>query len=339
MDRQGVIVVTNAAWDRFAAENGYQGGPFVGCNYLELCRHIDGVEGAQATAFVQGVEDVMSGRCAKYELTYPCHSPDQKRWFKGIVYKSGDDLIVMHVDITEEYAEFSRLSGFLARTELIHDLRSPLSAIIGFAEISRGYGADRIDRIKDNLEIIHEAGDQMLSLVNNILTVVLGIARSENLNEVRVDLGALLQGICRQLAPVADKSKVAVTVDVQDDFALIGDREGLRKVFANLIGNAIKYNRSGGAVWVEAVYNASNGIDVVVRDNGLGIPDDQVDKIFEPFYRAKGGGLEQREGSGLGLAICRDLIGMHGGAIQVESTFGEGSTFTVRLPSWRTQND
>lgn len=336
LDDRGMIRYTNHAWNAFARDNGYTGGPFEGMDYLSICTCVQGVEKDQAQAFATGLRSVIQGERERFELVYPCHSPDTRRWFKGIVYRYGEHIAVMHIDITEEYSDLDQLTGFLTSTELVHDLRAPLNAILGFAQLIRMMGAHEIDRIHKNADIINDSGQRLLRLVNDILTVAEGRYEHVSPPEEDIALLALLSTIIGELRPLSQNAHIAIELDVPESLRIVGHREGLWKLFANLIGNAIKYNRAGGWVRVQARVNVSGGVVIDVADNGLGVRADQQDKIFEPFFRAQGEGPEMREGSGLGLAICRDISRQHGGELSVKSVLGEGSTFTVCLPGWRT---
>ncbi|MBD3660655.1 MAG: HAMP domain-containing histidine kinase, partial [Arenibacter algicola] len=242
VDGDGIIRFTNRAWDQFAHDNGYRGGSFEGQNYLKLCSATIGVEDAQASTFGEGLKQVLKGTRDKFELTYPCHAPGQKRWFKGIAYRSDPNVAVMHVDITEEYRQVEQLLEVINSATLIHDLRAPLNAIMGFAEFSQDLGADKIDQIHDNLGLIHKSGERLLGLVNELLAVAESRQKTA-VDEKVVVLDRLLTDIVIENGPLATKAGVSVTTDLAEGVAVIGHEEALWKVFANLVTNAIKYNR------------------------------------------------------------------------------------------------
>jgi len=335
LNEQGVIQYTNKAWEDFAQDNGYVGPAFSGQNYLDVCVDTNGVETQQADAFVDGLRGVLSGQHKRFELTYPCHSPAVPRWFKGIAYKPGRTITIMHVNITEEYQRLERLSDFLGNAQMVHELRTPLNAIMGFADFSRLLGADKIDQIHEHLDIIHSSGQRMLGLVNTLLLSARGELGNATNSDKIIDLGTLINDIVREHASLSTKADVTVDLDIVKNVNFIGNEEALWKVFANLVSNAVKYNTSGGRVQIKAFLNASRGLVVCVTDTGVGIDADHLDKVFDPFYRVDHM-EENRDGTGLGLAIARDEVKSHGGDLQVESAMGEGSTFTVRLPGWRT---
>ena len=112
---------------------------------------------------------------------------------------------------------------------------------------------------------------------------------------------------------------------------LIGDNDGIEQVLLNVISNAIKYTENGGIIEVSA-YNKENDIVIKVKDNGIGIPKKDLDRIFERFYRVEKGRSREMGGTGLGLSIAEEIIAAHNGTIELESDFGEGTEITVILP-------
>lgn len=336
LDRQGVIQYTNSAWDAFATENGYQGGMFKGTNYADLCLSVEGVEKDQAKSFAMGLKEVLAGRKDKFEQVYPCHAPDCKRWFKGIACQKGSSVLVMHVDITDQYEEYNDLSMMLNRVETIHDLRTPLTAILGFAELGQALKADKLDVMHTYFGHIHSSGLRLLELVNGILETARGEAKKELIADQKILLEPFLRSIINETSVLGQSAEVDVQLKASPGLTMIGNEMGLWQVFTNLIGNAIKFNRKGGRVRVEGGLNEANGIVVRVIDNGYGISTEQVASIFKPFHRVLDQDNEEREGTGLGLAICKDIVNQHEGQLTVDSTPGEGSIFTVTLPSWRT---
>ena len=335
LDAEGVIRYTNNAWKDFADENGYDGSPFEGLNYLDLCDCVDGIEAQQAQSFSTGLKCVMGGVQRMFELVYPCHSPTAKRWFKGIAYRYKGHVAVVHINITEEYQRLDRLSGLFDSAELIHDLRSPLNAIIGFSDLALTYDNDNIEKLHENLDIIKRSGERMLDLVNDVLEAARFEAMDTELVNTPIDLSKLLADIIEENQSLAQRANVSVGLSAQKGLSLSADDRSIWKIFANLITNAIKYNREGGTVSIKLGMNPANGIVVDVEDTGVGISEADLDKVMDPFYR----GIHEdntTEGTGLGLAIVNDLIAKHDGELFVDSALGRGSTFQVTFPSWRT---
>ena len=335
--RDGRIEFVNTGWKAFAESNAYRGNAFVGQNYLGVCRTAEGVERPQALEVARGVEDVLMGRRPMFEVVYPCHSPEEPRWFKAIVAEVGECVIVTHVDFSAEYQRFRRTAWISENAKLVHDLRSPLNAIRMFAEL----GPEVLDRdatsakARDYFQHIGEAGHRMLDLVDGILEMTDvamddGAARCDP-----VDLSGLLAGLGAEMAPVAGHEDIALEIDVPDGLVLLGERDKLWKIFENLLSNAVKYNRAGGTVSVTAIRNGAAGIEVRVRDSGIGMDPRRIDSIFEPFVRLDDPEVRTRKGSGLGLSIVQGLVDRHDGRISIATQPEVGSEFTVIFPTWR----
>jgi hypothetical protein len=220
-------------------------------------------------------------------------------------------------------------SAFLAR--MSHELRTPLHAVIGFAELLANDTAEPWnDDARERLQHIHAAGQHLLALVNDVLDL-----SSLDAGDVRLETRhvPLRQAVDAVLPMVTAQAK-ALEVDIACtalDHTLLVDPTRLRQVLLNLLTNAVKYNRRGGRVDIEA---RADGRTVVieVRDTGRGMNAQQLTHVFEPFNRL---GMEREaiEGTGIGLAIVKIYVERMGGMVDVSSTPGEGSRFEVRLPA------
>jgi PAS domain S-box-containing protein len=220
-------------------------------------------------------------------------------------------------------------SRFVAMTS--HEFRTPLAAILSAEELLRHYG-DRLPPA-ERVEILDSiaAGVQRMSrMMDRVL--LLGKADAGMLEFEPRPLA--LAPLCRQLVDEAraqqpeHSSSVALQVDAAADRGSY-DEKLLRHIFSNLLSNALKYSPGGGEVRFE-VRRDGDAIVFEVADRGIGIPPDEVTHLFESFHRASNVGAIQ--GTGLGLAIVKNAVEKHGGAIEVKSTLGEGTSFTVRLP-------
>jgi len=213
---------------------------------------------------------------------------------------------------------------------ITHDMRSPLTSMLGFTELLGGVGSLDEDA-KPFLSAIKRNTESLMDMVTNILDLSkLDSGRMEyrreplNLAEIVNDVLMNIEGHAR-LRDIALKNQVAPTQE------LIGDAEKMRRMVTNLVSNAIKYTREGGRVTVD-LQQADGVVRLTVQDNGIGIPADQLPHIFERFRRVRRESGTDAVGTGLGLAIVREFIQAHGGNIEVESEEGVGSTFTVTLP-------
>ena len=221
---------------------------------------------------------------------------------------------------------------FIAK--LAHEVRTPLTAVLGFAELLEDRLQDADDR--SDLACIVQNGKYLQALVDDMLDLSRVVADKVCINPKPVDLPALLQEMSATLERRAAAKGLPLIFDIPSTLPceITTDSMRLRQILYNLIGNAIKFTRQG-EVRV-SVRSEGQGSDAMllfsVSDSGPGIAEDEVRRIFQPFMQAQNGRTERNDGLGLGLAISDRLAHMLGGAISVDSRLGSGSTFTLRLP-------
>jgi two-component system OmpR family sensor kinase len=212
-----------------------------------------------------------------------------------------------------------------------HELKNPIGAAKGFIELTQAVGP--LDEAQ--AQFLDKAL-QSIARTEHLVTLMLQAAwvdSGQRLHISDVDLASVIQREVMLLEPMAHQLQVQMHVDVASDIGLIqGDVERLGQVFSNLLSNAVKYNwhDASGQVWLQ-VRSLGDKIEIDVRDNGVGIPEGDIEHIFERFFRVRDR-KRKIEGSGLGLYIVYSLVRMHGGEIKVESTVGEGTRFHVVLP-------
>jgi two-component system sensor histidine kinase MtrB len=239
-------------------------------------------------------------------------------------------------NLAQKIGELEQLSSLQARfvSDVSHELRTPLATV--------RMAADYIHAARTGLPPDAQRAavllERELERFENLLEDLLEISRFDAgvvvLDPVEVDLAALLDEVIDALDPVAHGRHVEVTlrVDRSDGLPLVAaDSRRLERVFSNLVKNAIEHT-SEGAVRVDAARRGEQVV-VTVEDEGEGIPAEDVPHIFERFYRADPHRARTLGGTGLGLAIALENVHLHGGTIDVTSTVGEGSTFTVILPA------
>jgi len=209
-----------------------------------------------------------------------------------------------------------------------HELRSPLTAIRGNVDLlQRGAAADPAAR-DEALTAICDETTRMSRLVTDLLTLAQADAGVPMTRET-VELDALLLDVYRQTRDRAPG--VSVRLGHEDQALAQGDPDRLRQLFLNLADNAVKYTPAGGTVTL-SLWREGQWVRVTVKDTGVGIAPEDQPHVFERFYRADKARSRAAGGTGLGLAIARWIVQAHGGRIEVESTLGQGSTFTVWLP-------
>ncbi|MBW0434815.1 PAS domain-containing protein [Leptospira yasudae] len=220
-------------------------------------------------------------------------------------------------------------SEFLAN--MSHELRTPLNSIIGFSRLMQlPEDMERENKYKD---LIFHSGVHLLNIINDILDVSRIEAGKFLLNESDFDLKELTSTSVEMILGQAITKKIGMRfqwLPEDADFEIKADPKRIRQVVLNLLGNAIKFTDAGGEVLVRLI-KTEEGYELSVQDSGIGIPPDEVSRIFETFYQVK---TEDHtaEGSGLGLPIVKRIVDAHHGSIDVESELGSGSKFTVRLP-------
>jgi signal transduction histidine kinase len=224
-------------------------------------------------------------------------------------------------------------SGFLAA--MSHELRTPLNAVIGFAEIlhQQALGPMGIADYVDYAGHILSSGQTLLALINDVLDFARIESGSLTLAIRQVDLVALLGGSLDMIEHSAKASGVLLVRDITDQPVMIrADAQRLRQAILNVAGNAVKFTLRGGCVSVMMRSDMRGGAVITVMDSGVGIAQANLEHVFEPFWQADRGFDRLRDGAGIGLALARQLIGLHGGRLELESRIGEGTRVTIVLP-------
>ncbi len=228
-----------------------------------------------------------------------------------------------------EYKEVQEAKNHLLG-EVTHDLKSPLTAILSFADLIKAAG-ELNPKQTQFLDRIQGTATRMSEQVHQLLDVV-WIESGMKLARTEVNLVNVVKSTLDMLEPRAAAKNIKITFQAPESApALSADYNRLGQVVANLVNNAIKYSSKGGTVLVK-VWTEPDQIALAVKDEGIGIAPQHLDSLFERFYRVKSEQTRKIEGTGLGLYIARSIVEQHGGRITVESTPGVGSTFTIFLP-------
>jgi len=216
---------------------------------------------------------------------------------------------------------------------LTHDLRSPLTSIKGSLDMLQlGTFGALTDKNHELVTIAGRNSDRMMTLIRDMLDVEKVRAGMMTLEAERISLQEMLDDVEVDVKNLAEKQQLTIEVDC-DDIYIRADEEKLSRVFRNLMSNAIKFSPPGGTIRVEATEAKDGFAQVAISDQGIGIPPDQLESVFERFQQSHDAGYKGTEGSsGLGLAICRAIVELHGGKIWARSKTGQGSTFFVTVP-------
>lgn len=226
-------------------------------------------------------------------------------------------------------------SEFLSR--MSHDIRTPMNAIIGMTTIAEGHLDDE-ERVEDCLNKITVSSKHLLSLINEVLDMSKIESGKIDLAEEEFNISDLIQNLLTMIRPntQAKNHKLELNTAKVEHEDVIGDVMRLQQVFMNILGNAVKYTPQGGTLELEIKEKESERTgygcyEFVFRDNGIGMSEEYVKKIFEPFSRAEDTRINKIEGTGLGMAIALNIIRMMNGDIKVESEVNKGSQFTVTV--------
>ena len=223
-------------------------------------------------------------------------------------------------------------SIFLAN--MSHELRTPLNAILGFSSLMRKDSA-LTQAQRNNLDIINRSGENLLSLINDVLEMAKIEAGRGHLDNSPFDLGLMVRDVTDMMQARAQEKGLQLIVDQSSDFPrfILADQSKLRQVLINLIGNAVKFTEQGGVTVRLGVKPDSQRLLIEVEDTGIGIKSEDQESVFKPFIQLSQSGMQK--GTGLGLTITRQFIELMGGNISLHSKPGVGSTFRIELPMQR----
>jgi PAS domain S-box-containing protein len=232
--------------------------------------------------------------------------------------------------VTAELANKSK-SQFLAN--MSHELRTPLNAIIGYSEILQEEAEElEPEELNADLAKIESAGRHLLGLINDILDLSKIEAGKMELYLESFEVPVTLQQIVFTMQPLVQKNGNQLQVDCEPEMGFMyADVTKVRQILFNLLGNACKFTHQG-TIFLRVFQQEGERIIFEVRDSGIGMTPEQIDKLFQPFTQADTSTTRKYGGTGLGLAIAKQFCQMMGGDITVESELGKGSTFTIQLP-------
>lgn len=213
-----------------------------------------------------------------------------------------------------------------------HELRTPLASIKGFAETLMSGGLEDSKVRMDFLRSIEKHADQMTAMVDDLLDLTAIESGQKIPLKEAISINDTIEDVAKSLNPLAKRKKVSFQFEIPADLPpVMADRNQVRQVLVNLVENAVKFNREGGTVRIEARH-IQDSLKVSVTDSGPGIPSVDLPRIFERFYRVDKARSRSEGGTGLGLSIVKHIVEAHGGSVTVVSALGEGATFTFSLP-------
>jgi PAS domain S-box-containing protein len=270
---------------------------------------------------------------------------DRNRTLQGVFATARDvterkrnEKVLQETNIELESAKFVAEKANLAKSDFLssmsHELRSPLNAILGFAQLMESASPLPTDSQKENIDQILEAGWHLLKLINEILDLAVIESGKVSLSPESVSLAEVMSECQTMMEPQAQQRGISVTFPRFDKPVFVrADRTRLKQIVINFLSNAIKYNKERGTVLVECtVAEAPERIRISVKDTGAGLPPEKLAQLFQPFNRLgqEAGGVA---GTGIGLVVTKRLAELMNGVLGVESTVGEGSVFWCELTS------
>ena len=255
------------------------------------------------------------------------------RQVRASVAVVGDETLVILTDRTRERRIEELRRNFVVNAS--HELKTPATAIQTLSEALEITAARDPERVPYLVGRLRQESERLVRMVHDLLN----LRRLEERAEVEaapVDLVTLTRDVLADMADRASARDVELSLEAPDEAVLQGDTDDVRLVIRNLVANAIQYNREGGRVDVRIVEASSElgaAWSIDVADTGIGIPQQDLQRIFERFYRVDVARSRETGGTGLGLAIVRHAVERHHGTIRVDSLLGQGTTFTVTLPA------
>jgi cell cycle sensor histidine kinase DivJ len=215
-----------------------------------------------------------------------------------------------------------------------HELRTPLNAIIGFSEVLASDAGPAVEpeRRKEYLDIIRDSGEHLLQVVNTLLDMSKIEAGKFDVLPEPFDIGSFAHGCCDLMGLKAERGGIHLAREIATDLPeLIADRRACKQMIINLLSNAIKFTPAGGRVTLSARRERDH-IVFGVSDTGIGISEEDLPRLGDPFFQARSAYDRRHEGTGLGLSVVRGLVGLHRGSLTIESAPDEGTAVTVSLP-------
>lgn len=345
-DVEGNITFTNKTFEKYT---GYTSGEVLGENprilksgyhgddyYKELWEQISGGkkwhgkfknkrkdgsfywENALITPVKNENNEIISFIAIKEDITEKIESEKQREIF-----------IKELKDTNEKVMKLSEMKDYFVGI-VSHDLRTPFNTILGFSELLLDSEID--DEHKECAHYIKESAELQLNYINDLLEIFKTDADQMTLKATEDDIKSLIQYVMFNSKVLANKKQIQITSIIESDVKVMIDYTKVVQVLTNLVANAIKFSPRNSEITIKSFINENREVEIHVIDQGIGIPEDKIDQIFNRFNKYQKPGTEGEKGSGLGLYICKILIELHKGKINVKSEKGKGSDFYFTLP-------
>jgi signal transduction histidine kinase len=275
------------------------------------------------------VENRVIGILGAYSTWPEQFGPDELNFFRQAA-----GLVAIAIENARVYEAIENLlqerSRFMNR--VAHNLRAPLAALASMLEVVRnGYLGNLNDELRKHLNRIDQRVRNMLVMINDLMTLAKSQSKQRRLESRPVDLKAVTDRIHQAFQEKAAQKGLSFKVTLPEDLPNIkGDQEMVEQMLENLVSNAIKYTPEGGYIGMTFWPGTNDTLRIVLSDSGIGIPKEEMSRLFTEFFRASN--VKHVIGTGLGLTIVKEIVDQHGGQIEVESEDGLGTTFVIHLP-------
>lgn len=338
---EGKIIFTNKAWQNFSNDNdGHETHTGCGINYLSLCRQVKGNELADAIRAADGLERVIERKKYFFELEYPCHSPNVKRWFimRVCPLVTGSQLtMVSHINVTKRKMEEEKveerndqlkmINERLNSTmfKIVHDIQSPLSSIEGLMALTKR--EEKSNSIGQYLSLIEKSVLNLKAYVSNtaklitfdalIGPVVFETLVDEFLDSIKYDDAV---------------KRVRIEKTVKQTCEYFSSKSDISSIIVNLLHNSLKYcdNEKPQSTITISIFVNEQEASIVVKDNGIGIEEKALERIFDLNFQVK---KSNSQGTGIGLHLVKKSVEYLNGKLSVNSKRGEGTEFVIVLPN------
>ncbi len=247
---------------------------------------------------------------------------------------------IAHAAMVEAQAANRAKTEFLAN--MSHELRSPLNAVIGFSQVMMDglFGPLGSPRYETYVRDIYASGNHLLSVINDILDLAKIEAGKVELDDQVVDLKEVARFCIAMIRERSHARRIRLVNEVPDDVpGLIADEQKLKQMLINLLSNAVKFTLDDGEVRLSVALEPDGKLLIQVADNGIGMNEEDLDRVIEPFTQVDGGLNRKYEGTGLGLPITKSFMELHGGQLLLESRPNVGTTATLAFPATRVQSN
>jgi len=325
---KGEILQVNAQFcEMFGQSKNWQ--DFVGKSWDAWTKQVEAAIGGDSSllAYIENALQNQSEQSFTYqfEKTGKVIKVYAEDLYRDEVVKIGT--VFVYRDITKEYEVDKMKSEFVSTVS--HELRTPLASILGFTELLINRELKK-ERQQKYLSTIYGEANRLTLLINDFLDVQRMEAGKQTYEKKYLEVIPILKKIVDHQKVIAVKHQITIKTEL-NEAVILGDKLKIEQAFTNIIGNAIKYSPKGGNIHI-SIYEEAESINISVQDEGLGIPEGEIDKLFAKFYRVDNSDRRKIGGTGLGLAIVQEIVNAHGGKIIVQSQLGEGSNFTLSFP-------